>query len=131
MSIRNQTGAVAVSLLSVLLIGPWSTRAQDPATKPSSPPAQKKQTRRVPDYFGQIGLTPEQKNSIYAVVDRRREKIEALEKQIAAERAEMLTECEAVLNETQKKLLDNLRKAADEPKPVPTTKPTDPPKTSK
>ncbi len=31
----------------------------------------------------------------------------------------MLADCEAVLNETQKKLLDNLRKAAAEPAPKP------------
>jgi Spy/CpxP family protein refolding chaperone len=127
MMIRKRTGAVALGLAAVLLMGQFPIAAQDPATtKPATGPAQKKQIRRVPDYFGQIGLTPEQKTNIYAVLNKRMDKIEALEKQIAAERAEMLTECEAVLNETQKKLLDNLRKAAAEPKS--TTKPADAPK---
>jgi hypothetical protein len=101
-----------------VLMGRLPLAAQEPSKeKPTPPPAQKKQAHRVPDYFGKIALTPEQKNNIYAVVDKRQEKIEALEKQIATERAEMMLECEALLNETQKKLLDNLRKAASEPKP--------------
>ena len=119
MTISKRAGAAALGLLSVLFLGQLPIAAQDPASaKSSAPSAQKKSIRRVPDYFGQIGLTPEQKTSIYAVLNKRHEKIEALEKQIATERAEMLAECEGVLNETQKKLLDNLRKAAAEPKPV-------------
>lgn len=134
MTIHNRTGVVALSLLAVLLVGPGPIRAQEPspsASKPSGPVPAKKSIRRVPDYFGQIGLTPEQRASIYGVLNQRQEKIEALERQIASERAEMIRECEAVLTETQKKLLENLRKAASEPKPAPSAKPTETTKTAK
>jgi hypothetical protein len=122
MTIRKRTGAVALGLVAVALMGGFPLAAQEPATsKPTPPPAKKKQdpSRRVPSYFGQIGLTTEQRASIYGIQAKRFEKIDALEKQIAAEKAELLADCEGVLNETQKKLLDNLRKAAAEPAPKP------------
>lgn len=130
MTIRKRIGAVALGLLAVGLMGQLPLVAQEPAPKPAAPTAKKKQdpSRRVPRNFGQIGLTTEQRSSIYAIQAKRLEKIEALEKQIATEKAEMLAECEGVLNETQKKLLDNLRKAASEPAPkaaAPAAKPAD------
>ncbi len=69
-------------------------------------------SRRVPRYFGQIGLTPEQRESIYKIQGKHEAKINALEKQIADARAEMLKECESVLTDTQKQLLEQRRKAA-------------------
>ena len=121
MTIRKRIGAVALGLAAVLLMGGFPLAAQEPATsKPAAPAAKKKDpSRRVPPHFGQIGLTTEQRASIYGFQAKRMEKIEALEKQIAAEKAELLADCEGVLNETQKKLLDNLRKAAAEPAPKP------------
>ncbi len=118
MTIRKRCGAVALGLAAVVLMGQIPLVAQEPVgPKPATPPAKKKQDRshRVPDYFGQIGLTTEQKASIYGIQAKRFEKIEALEKQILAEKAGMLGECEGVLTDTQKKLLDNLRRAAAEP----------------
>jgi hypothetical protein len=132
MMIRKRAGAVALGLVAVVLMGGFPLVAQEPAaSKPATPPAKKKQdpSRRVPPYFGQIGLTTEQRASIYGLQAQRFEKIDALEKQIASEKAEMLASCEDVLNETQKKLLDNLRKAASEP--APKTKPAETPKPSK
>ena len=123
MTIRKRIGAVALGLAAVALPVGLPLAAQEPAgSKSATAPAKKKQdpSRRVPPYFGQIGLTTEQRASIYGYQAKRNEKIDALEKQIAAEKADLLAECEGVLNETQKKLLDNLRKAAVEPasKPV-------------
>jgi hypothetical protein len=118
MMIQNRLGAVGLGLVAVVLMGWLPTEAQEPATpKPAAPNVKKKQDRshRVPDYFGQIGLTEQQRSSIYGFQAKRYEKIEALEKQIAAEKAEMLADCEGVLNETPKKLLENLRRAAAEP----------------
>jgi Spy/CpxP family protein refolding chaperone len=133
MTIRKRIGAVALGLAAVALMGGLPLVAQEPATsKPAAPPAKKKQdpSRRVPSYFGQIGLTTEQRASIYGVQAKRHEKIDALEQQIVTERAEMLADCEKVLNETQKKLLDNLRQAAAEPasKTAPSSKPAEAPK---
>lgn len=66
-------------------------------------------TRRVPMYFGQLGLTDEQRESIYAIQAKQIPKIEALEKQIEDLRAEMLKDCEAILTPAQKQLLDQRR----------------------
>jgi hypothetical protein len=132
MTIRKRTGAVLVGLAITLLMGRWPLDAQEPGPqKPAAPVARKKQdpAHRVPAYFGKIGLTTEQRAGIYSLQAKRFEKIDALEKQIATERAEMLAECEGVLNETQKKLLENLRRAASEatPKATASSKPGDPP----
>ena len=112
-----------VALVAALTVTGWVgldqvTAAQEPASPKSVEPAGKKKhdaARRVPAYFGQIGLTTEQRATIYGIQGKRLEKIEALEQQIAAEKAEMLAQCEQSLTETQRKLLDNLRRAAAEP----------------
>ena len=119
MTILKRSSLMALGLSALIGAGGLPLVAQEPAPKAATPPAKKKQepSRRVPAYFGQIGLTTEQRASIYGIQGKRIDKIESLEKQIAAEKSEMISECEAVLNETQKKLLDNLRKAASEPTP--------------
>ena len=120
MMTRRIRAAAAATILTLLgmLAAEQRIVAQDPVpTKVADPAVKKKHdvARRVPAYFGQIGLTTEQRANIYGIQGKRFEKIEALEQQIAAEKAEMLAQCEATLTETQKKLLDNLRRAAAEP----------------
>lgn len=117
MSIHKRAGGLVLGLAAVALMGSLPLAAQEPAASKATAPAAKKKdpSRRVPPYFGQIGLTTEQRANIYGIQAKRMEKIEALEKQIAAEKAEMLASCEGVLNETQQKLLETLRKAAAEP----------------
>ena len=119
MTIRLRAAAVATTLTVLGLVASFErSGAQEPAgAKPAEPAAKKKHdaARRVPPYFGQIGLTAEQRASIYGIQTKRYEKIDALEQQIATEKAEMLAQCEGALTETQKKLLENLRRAAVEP----------------
>ena len=119
MTIRIRAAAMAATLTVLGLIAAVDPiGAQEPAApKPSEPVAKKRHdaSRRVPDYFGQIGLTAEQRASIYSIQSKRFEKIDALEQQIATEKAEMLVQCETTLTEIQRKLLDNLRRAAAEP----------------
>jgi len=82
--------------------------------------------RRVPMYFGQLGLTDEQKESIYALQAKQMPKIEALEKQVEDLRAQMLRDCEAMLSPTQKQLLEQRRTGGAETKSkksVPAAKP--------
>ena len=126
MTLRTRTSAVLASTLGLVVLSTLPIEAQEPSTKTV---AARKQVRRVPDHFGQIGLTSEQRTNIYGIQTRRFEKIDALEKQIAQERSEMLSECEGILTETQKKLLENLRKAATETRAGTSRKPSDPPKT--
>ena len=107
-------------LALVVAAAPLTLRAEDDpakgdAEKPTSAPAAKPKadsSRRVPNHFGQVGLTPEQRESIYKIRKAQHEKIEALRAQIAEVESKGMGECEAVLTETQRKLLENLRAAA-------------------
>jgi hypothetical protein len=87
-------------------------------------------SRRVPPFFGQVGLTPEQKEAIYKIRGKYQVRIDALSKQIAETQSQMLAECEAQLNETQKQLLTFRRDAAARAKKerAAATKPTAEPK---
>ena len=128
MTIRRQAGAVALTALAVAMMGGLPLAAQEPAPKTATPAKAKQDpSHRVPPYFGQVGLTAEQRTSIYAIQAKHTSKIEALEKQIADEKARMLSECEAVLTDVQKKLVENLRSSA---KAKTASKPADAPKTS-
>jgi hypothetical protein len=68
--------------------------------------------RRVPPFFGQLGLSAEQKEEIYKIQGQHMPKIESLEKQIEELRAQMLRECEGVLTSPQKQVLDQRRAGA-------------------
>jgi Spy/CpxP family protein refolding chaperone len=93
--------------------------AQEPAPKPAGEtpkPAVRKfdPARRVPDYFGQIGLTPDQRETIYKARAPHIARIDELEAQIVEARKAMQQECEAVLTPSQKQLLEERRRAAIE-----------------
>ncbi|MGP0065978.1 MAG: hypothetical protein ACLQGP_20555 [Isosphaeraceae bacterium] len=83
------------------------------AQEPSAPKAKARKAfdpaRRVPMYFGQLGLTDEQREEIYAIQAKGMPKIEALEKQIEDLRAQMLRDCEVTLTPAQKQLLEQRR----------------------
>ena len=117
--VKRMRAAAAVMALAVagVMAAGESGHAQEPAAAKPVEPAKKKHdtARRVPAHFGQIGLTTEQRANIYAIQGKRIDRIEELEPQIAKERSEMLAQCEGVLTDTQKKLLDNLRRASAEP----------------
>jgi hypothetical protein len=89
-----------------------NTRAQTKATKAARRPYDP--TRRVPPHFGQLGLTDAQKESIYRVRAKHQPKIDALEKQLEELREQMLKDCETVLTDAQKKLLEERRSGATE-----------------
>ena len=108
--------AVGVVLASVVGL---PLAAQEPSgVRPADPtkaPASKKvadASRRVPPFFGQIGLTPEQKEEIYKVRGKRQSQIESLHKQIAQLQSETLAECESLLSDSQKSLLTLRRDAS-------------------
>lgn len=91
-----------------------STVAQDDAKPAASAEkkAPKKARGRVPAYYGQVGLSDEQREKIYSIQASYNEKIAALKKQIDSLTQQRDTEVEGVLTETQKKQLDELRAAA-------------------
>ena len=59
-------------------------------------PAKRDASRRVPSHFGQVGLTPEQRERIYKVQAKHHENIDELQKQLDNARLEMMKECEAM-----------------------------------
>lgn len=110
--------AFGVVLGSVLMSGAPPLSAQEPSTAAADAtraPAAKKPAdpaRRVPDFFGKIGLTSQQKEEIYKIRGKRQAQVEALQKQITQLQAETIAECESVLNDSQKQLLNLRRDAA-------------------
>jgi hypothetical protein len=106
--------AMLASFAAVLTLGSLPLVAQDSGTAKAEDKGEtgSPKARRVPQYFGQIGLTPDQRESIYKIQAKHVAKIAALEKQIADARAAMMKECEGVLSDTQKQLLEQRRKAA-------------------
>lgn len=100
----------------MILAGSWTLSAQESKAKPAdAPKARAKRaadpTRRVPNHFGQLGLSDEQRESIYKIQAQHMPKIDALEKQIDELRAQMVKECETVLTSTQKQMLADRRTA--------------------
>ena len=118
MSIQYRRGALLLSFAAVLSLGSLRLAAQVPKADPPAEPAKKAfdPSRRVPAYFGQIGLTLEQREAIYGLNGKHQAKIAELQKQIAKIRLEMLAESEIQLTPPQKELLANLRRVADERK---------------
>lgn len=126
MTITPRLGAAGLSLVTVLMLGTWPLPAQEPArgkaVEKADAPAVKRNydpARRVPDYFGQIGLTNEQRETIYKIRGKHQQQINELEKQIEALQAQMLKECESVLTDAQKQILEHRRRAAAEGKKAP------------
>jgi len=118
MTMRARGGVAGVGLAAVLAFSTLASWAQepDPAAKSAVPGSRGVRkgvdpSRRVPYYFGQLALTPEQRESIYKIVGKHQQKIDVLQKQVGDLRAQMITECEAVLTDTQKQLLEARRKA--------------------
>lgn len=119
MKIACRCGAAGVRLVTVVLLGVLPLGAQEATpARPSGGAALSKRihdpSRRVPDYFGEIGLTSDQKEAIYKIRGKHLHQIEDLEKQIAQSKAQMLAECETLLTDTQKQLLAHRRRAASE-----------------
>lgn len=67
--------------------------------------------RRVPSYFGQVGLSDQQKADIYALRGRYQAELAELERKIEELKRLEMEECESVLTESQRKLLGQLRDA--------------------
>lgn len=118
-SVFRRTLAVLMSALAVAFIGGLPLVAQESAkdkANAQAKPARKAYdpTRRVPNHFGQLGLTSSQRETIYKIQAEHQPQIEALQKQIEQLRAKSLHECEAVLTDAQRKVLAERRASAAE-----------------
>src|SRR5690349_14326275 len=102
---------MAVLLPSLLLSGLAATlTAQEP--KPAEPAPLPTILHRVPSYFGQVDLTPEQRSKIYALQDAQQPVIDRLKQQHEAARAKLLADSEEILTPAQRERLASLRTAA-------------------
>ncbi len=129
MTIRDRAISASFGIICAVGLASPTTSAQEPAkggapSRSTSTAAARKvdaQTRRVPDFFGQIGLTPEQREDVYKVRGKHLVRIEELEAEIAKIRDQMQADCEAVLTDTQRQLIDQRRKATARPTAEPST----------
>lgn len=120
MALRSRIGGVLLGFSVVLVAGSLPSLAQDPVkevataspTKKSKVSTGPRTLRRVPPYFGKVGLTPDQKEKIYEIRGKHQAEIEALKAQIEEVGAKELIECEGVLLDSQKKVLSDLRATA-------------------
>jgi len=67
---------------------------------------------RLPQYYGQIGLSDKQRKKIYSIQISYREQLQKLEQQLRDLRAKQGSEIDAVLTSEQKKKLSDLLEAA-------------------
>jgi Spy/CpxP family protein refolding chaperone len=114
---RRALAVVVSASAMTILSGGLPLLAQESGKARAGADAKKKATdagRRVPNYFGQLGLTEAQKESIYKIQAKHQPRIDALEKQLEELRAQSLKECEAVLTADQKKMLAERRSGAAE-----------------
>ena len=87
--------------------------AQKNAEKPSSPSKKKKTfLRRVPNYYGQIGLAKKQREKIYEIQRGYFNEISVLEEKIEELEQKRGAEVYGVLTNPQKIILGQLQKAA-------------------
>jgi hypothetical protein len=116
-AVAVSAAALTMMVASDVPLGAQEPRAGSQADSPTKTKTSKRAfdpARRVPMYFGQLGLTPDQRESIHKVQGKHMPKIEALEQQIEEIRSQMLKECEAVLTPAQKQLLEQRRAAGAE-----------------
>lgn len=105
-AVMRRLRQVGITALLLCAGGAMSGASDDPAAKGASP------YRRLPSYFGQIGLNEKQKESVYEVRGRCRAEIEALTLKIEALKERERAECEAILTDGQRRLLNATREAA-------------------
>jgi TolA-binding protein len=134
MRLRCQKLGLVLGTAVLVTLAAWPLGAQEPKkadVKPATPATSttagkvSDPTPRVPAYFGQIGLTKDQREAILKIQEKHLQQIGELQKQVAQIRSDMLAECDKVLTDTQKQMVETRRRAAAEKKKarVPTPDP--------
>ncbi len=114
MKLRNVS--VAALVLAGLMIGaqvnsPSSLAQEKTAETKAEAKVAKKAEGRVPQYYGQVGISDEQKKKIYTIQGGYEDKIAALRKEIAALEEKRDDEVKGVLTADQQKKLAELQEA--------------------
>ena len=116
--------AVSVAALLALIVQPGRSGDQIPARlgpavalnfQTEEQPAPPRRVR-LPNHYGQLGLTEVQRQRIYALQLDYGRKIDELEAQLAALRAKRDQDCEAALSEGQRTKLAEIRKEREKGK---------------
>jgi Spy/CpxP family protein refolding chaperone len=107
---RSMQKFLAATLFSAtLLLTVHGTLSQEP--KQPEPKAQAKFKGQIPMYWGQIGLSDEQKQKIYAIQAKHNTEIDKLEQQIKSIKETMNKERLEILTPDQKKRLEDIIKS--------------------
>ncbi|MBW3542592.1 MAG: hypothetical protein KY476_20200 [Planctomycetes bacterium] len=94
--------------------GTLLAQAEEKADAPKAT-ARKKPRGRLPNYYGQLGISQQQRTEIYAVQALYSEEIDALEKQLAELKEKRDAEVEAVLTAEQKAKLAEIIESKKKP----------------
>jgi Spy/CpxP family protein refolding chaperone len=108
---------LAAAVLASLFV-PALAQSTKPATKEGEPAVEKKEflldvsearakTGRVPNGYGQIGLTKDQKERIYGIQAAYSERIKALEAELEELKTEQVVQIKNVLTDAQKSAIEN------------------------
>lgn len=109
---RSRIRMLSIGLAAVLAAAALPVAAQVPGSSAKQARKTYNPARRVPAHFGKVGLSTDQKEAIYAIRGKYQEKIASLQRQIDQMRAEELNECESLLNDSQRNLLNQERPAS-------------------
>ena len=113
---RSSTLA-ALSLCTGLLLAPALTPAPAAAQKAAVVQTEKTDETpifkgRLPNYYGQVGISEEQRQNVYRIQSEYEERIEKLLDELEELRADRDAEVAGVLTDEQQAEVDRLRKAA-------------------
>ena len=109
MSIHKGKCALALCV-GLAVVGAGGLLAQEPAPSGANPAGPI--VRRVPPYFGQVGLSPQQKEAIYAIRGKYAGRMAELKRQMEQLQQQELAECESVLTPSQRAQLAERRAAS-------------------
>lgn len=114
MSLRVAWGALlAVGLLGLSLAAYGQNSPAGKAPKTTSKPAPKSPRGRLPDHYGKLALSDEQREKVYTLQAQYEGQIQQLERQLAELKAKEQTALLGVLTTTQIELLEALQTAAE------------------
>jgi hypothetical protein len=105
MAIRKRALALFIGMA---VVGAGGLLAQEPGEAPKGNPT----VRRVPPYFGQVGLSPQQREMIYSIRGKYAGRAADLKRQLEQLQQQEMAECESVLNPTQRTQLAERRAAS-------------------
>lgn len=132
MQAKVRAGGLWCSVLAVLVAGSlvFAQDEKKPEGKGGAKGGAKKVQNRLPDNYGKLNLSDEQKAKIYAVQAANQPKIAELNAQLKALKDQIQAEVDAVLTPDQLKLLGDIRaeakkKQADGKAKAPTDKKPD------